>query len=215
MLVTATAADTFNYGDWPIAGLPGALQSVPKFPLNVSATRDLLNWTNTFPSEATPLLNGGILAVDTTINLSSGAGVQLPLENFEVSIDDEIIFVFNRSGDVLQNCVRGAESTTPALHNNGATVQLLITALSHNQLVAEVIELEQYLAAIPLEIVIPATTRGDFQLAHGLSRTPRRAVVVMDSDGLIRLQNPVRFDSTYVYLSASTDGLTGYVEVWP
>ncbi len=139
----------------------------------------------------------------------------MPLDNFEVSIDDEIIFAASRTGDALNGCIRGVENSTDEPHLAGANVQLLITALSHNQIAAEVIELEQYLAAVPIEYTIPATTRGAFQIVHGLSRAPRRAMVVMDSDGLIRLQNPVRFDATYIYLSASADGLTGFVEVWP
>ncbi len=214
-LVTRSATDSFSYGDVAIGGLPGPLQAVPKFPLSPSSTRDLLSWSNVYPSSAAPTLLSNIADSDTTINLGVGTGAILPTDNFEVSIDDEIIFVAARAGDVLSGCVRGVESSTNEPHLAGSTVQLLITALSHNQLVAEIVELEQYLASVPIEFVIPSTTRGDFQIAHGLSRVPRRAIPVSDSAGLIRLQNPVRFDATYIYLNASDDGLTGFVEVWP
>lgn len=143
--VTVGAEDTLVMADVAFGGNSGALQVPPKFPLAIAATKDLLNWSNTFPTEPIPTLAVDIGLTDTTINLTSGNGAQLPTENFEVSIDAEIIFVNQRGGDALLNCVRGVEGSVVALHFTGANVQLLITALSHNQLVSEVIAIEQEL----------------------------------------------------------------------
>src|SRR6266704_1140632 len=216
-LVTVSATDTAVTADALIGGAPGMLQAVPKFPLSLAATEDLFNFANTFPSLTPATLNANISATVQTIVLAAGTGAQLPPDTFEVSIDDEIIFVLYRTGDTLYNCIRGAEQSTAATHGAGANVQQLITALSHNQVAAEIIELEQLIGArggnltqlaAPIELAIPSTVNGNFSLAHGLPRAPSRAIPVSDSDGVIRLQNPVRFDATYVYLNASTSGLT-------
>ena len=216
--VTVTAQDDFSFGDVALGGNPGTLQIPPKFPLSLAATRDLLNWANTFPSLTTPVLNATISSSASSIVLATDPGDQFPTDSFEVSIDDEIVFVATRSGATLNGCVRGAENTVPAIHLIGATVQLLITALSHNQVVAELLAIEQTLGVsaqhfTPVEIGF-TSTRGDFFVAHGLPQVPRRAgPVIMTSGGLVYFQT-IRFDAVNLYLTASDDGLTGYVQVW-
>lgn len=213
-LVTVTASDALSFGDFAAAGKFGQLKSVPQFPLSLVGTADLLDFANSFPSDGFTTLPAPILSTDATINVAAGTGQYLrATENFEVSIDDEIIFVKSRSGDVLSNCVRGAEGTTAAFHDTSSAVQLLITAKSHNQVAAELFNLEQYLSG-SFTVEVPSTTRGNFSLPHGLSRAPRKAAIQMTSDGLIYWQTP-RFDAVNLNLTASNDGLTAVVEVWP
>lgn len=217
-LVTVSASDSMGFGEVAFGGFPGTLQAAPKFPLAIAATRDLLSWANVFPTDSIPMLNAPVTAAAQTIVLAADPGGQFPLDNFEVSIDSEIVFVQQRAAATLSGCIRGAENTAPASHATNASVQLLITALSHNQTVAELVALEQLLGAnlqhvTPVEIAF-TSTRGNFSVAHGLAQVPRRAgPVVMTSGGLVYFQTP-RFDGTDLFLTASDDNLTGYVQVW-
>ena len=216
--VTVTALDAVSYGDVAFGGYPGTLQTAPKFPLGIAATRDLLSWANFFPSDVVPVLNASVTAASQTIVLAADPGAQFPEDNFEVSVDDEIIFVQQRAAATLSGLIRGAENTAPAPHAANATVQLLVTALAHNQTVAELVALEQMLGAnlqhvTPVEIAF-TSTRGDFSVAHGLPQLPRRVgPIIMTSGGLVYFQ-AARFDATDLLLTASDDNLTGYVQVW-
>lgn len=217
--VTVTAEDTFVFADAVIGGNPGALQVAPKFPLSLAATEDLLNFSNSFPSDVVPTLAADVTADDTTILLDTGAGDQFPLQTFEFSMDDEIIFVGVRSGDTLTECRRGADGSTPAIHFAGATAQLLITALSHNQLVSEVIEIEHLLGPrgshiFTTEINITSSAPGDFTVAHGLGITPRLVLLQPTSGGAIWFQPALRYDETNLYLTASDAGVTAIAEAW-
>jgi hypothetical protein len=120
-----------------------------KFPGAIAGPADLLLLANTTPSLAgsPPTLLAGITAAVTTITLTAGTGAQLPADSFEVSIDDEIIFVGSRSADTLNSCVRAKEGTTAASHSAAAVVLNNITALSHNQLAAELNAIETQLGA--------------------------------------------------------------------
>ena len=219
--VTVSASDNFSPGDIVISSQGGFLEEPVTFPLGLVSTVDLLNYTNTFPSSTTPTLQAGILPTDQSLTLVSGTGVVLPLTAFEVSIDDEIIFVTTRSGDTLNGLVRGAEGTTPFTHVIGSNVQLLITAKGHNKLVSEIISIENFLgkngsnvtSPTPTEVVLNPVSAGDFQVAHGIGKTPKYAVIQMTSNGLIRFQT-TRYDSTFLYLNASDVNLTGYAEVF-
>lgn len=216
--VTVAAADAVGFGDVVFGGYPGMLQTAPKFPLAIAATKDLLSWANFFPSDTVPMLNASVTAVSQTIVLAADPGNQFPADNFEVSIDDEIVFVQQRSAGTLSGCIRGAENTSAASHAVNATVQLLVTALAHNQTVAELVALEQLLGAnlqhvTPIEIPF-TSTRGDFSVAHGLGTVPRRAgPIIMTSGGLVYFQ-PARVSATDVFMVASDDNLTGFVQVW-
>jgi len=63
-------------------------------------------------------LNGGITATDTTITLTSAAG--LPATGF-LLIESETIQYGYISGNVLSNCFRGQNGTTAAAHLTGVT----------------------------------------------------------------------------------------------
>ncbi len=67
----------------------------------------------------TATLNGGISATDTTITLSSTAG--LASSGF-ITIDNETISYPNVSGNQLLNCARGQNNTSAASHLTGAAV---------------------------------------------------------------------------------------------
>ena len=64
-------------------------------------------------------LNGGITATDTTITLTSTAG--LPATGF-LLIENETIQYGYISGNVLNNCFRGQNGTTAAAHSTGVAV---------------------------------------------------------------------------------------------
>jgi hypothetical protein len=64
-------------------------------------------------------LNGGITATDTTITLTSTAG--LPATGF-LLVESETIQYGYISGNVLTNCFRGQNGTTAASHSTGAAV---------------------------------------------------------------------------------------------
>jgi hypothetical protein len=213
-LVTTTATDTLSAADFAMGGSSGLLQAVPVFPLSLAATQDLLDWANSFPSDSVTTLQSAILSGAATIQLTAGTGQYLrATENFEVSIDDEIIFVKSRSGDVLSGCIRGVESTAPAFHDIGSVAALLITAKAHNQLAAEIVAIEQYLAG-PKQVSVTSPNNGNFSVPHGLTRAPRRVSAVrMTSSGLIWFQT-ASFDAVNLNLAASDTGLTGVVEVW-
>jgi len=118
-----------------------------RFPGAIAGASDLLVQGNVVPSQAGnfPTLIASLAASATSFMVSSGYGQQLPADNFEVSIDDEIIFVALRSGDTLSSCVRGAEGTTASTHNAGAAVLANLTAKSHNQNASEIIAVETLL----------------------------------------------------------------------
>lgn len=219
-LVTVTATDTFSSGDVVVAGRPGLFQTAPIFPLGLVSISDLLAWANSFPSDITPTLASGSGATDLTISVASGTGSQFPGDSFEVSIDDEIIFISTRSGDTLNVGLRGAENSTPAVHSSGSNVQLLVTALSHNQVAAELVEIEQLIGpkgqhVFPAEIALAPGAGGNFTVAHGLGVIPRYVLLQLTSGGAIWFQSPTRYDATNLYLVASDAGVTGFAEVWP
>jgi hypothetical protein len=58
-----------------------------------------------------------------------------------------------------------------------------------------------------LTIDIPATSAGNFSVAHGMAATPKLALIQMTSAGKIWFQ-PARYDAVNVYLTASDAGLT-------
>jgi hypothetical protein len=79
-------------------------------------------------NNATGLLLASITSSQGTATLDSGQGANFPAAGpFHISIDDEIIRVDSRTGDVL-TITRGQESTTPAAHNAASAVELRVTA---------------------------------------------------------------------------------------
>lgn len=132
-----------------------------KFPSALATEADMTIWKNWTPSNATPVSvgSGGLTSSATTHTLATGTGTNLPTDNFMISIEDEIIFVGTRSGDALSGMVRAAEGTTAAAHSAGVSVFHRVTALAHNQLVAEVTAIESQLGT-NLSNVVKATQLG-------------------------------------------------------
>lgn len=218
--VTVTATDSTPAGDFLVGSKFGSLQQPGRFPLSLVAPSDLLNFSNNFPSYVTPTLPNSILATDTTIAVTTGTGSQFPLNAFEVSVDDEIIFVTSRSGDNLTGCIRGAEGSTAAAHTHKSNVQLLITALSHNQIVAEVVNIENFLgtggqnvSSSAKELHVTNSSSGNFTVAHGLGVVPKTAYIQMITNGSVYFQT-TRYDATNVYLTASGVGQECYIQVY-
>lgn len=124
-----------------------ALIETAKFPATLVTEADLQNHKNLTPSATVPTLSASITNTATSIVLAAGTGSSLPLDNFTVSIDDEIMFVNSRSTDTLTVGQRGYEGTTTAAHNAGAQVWPRITAKAHNQMVSEMVALQAALGA--------------------------------------------------------------------
>ena len=71
------------------------------------------------PTTANTTLNGGISSTDTTITLTSAAG--LPIAGF-ITIGTEVIAYQNIVGNQIVNAWRGQNGTTAAAHSTGAGV---------------------------------------------------------------------------------------------
>ncbi|GAH06835.1 unnamed protein product [marine sediment metagenome] len=72
-------------------------------------------------SDAPTTIASEITASVTSISVKAGEGVKLPLADFHIEIDNEIIKCTSRATDVL-TVVRGQRSTTGAAHSSGASV---------------------------------------------------------------------------------------------
>ncbi len=78
-------------------------------------------------NRASSTLASGILAADLSLTVATGDGALFPATNFNVTINDEILFCSSRTGDVL-TVVRAQEGTTAADALTGDAVELRITA---------------------------------------------------------------------------------------
>jgi len=75
-------------------------------------------------------LAAGISDAATSFTVPAGEGARFPSTTFWVTIDDEIIAISSRTGDIFTVYTggRGAQSTVAAAHAAGAAVKLHITA---------------------------------------------------------------------------------------
>jgi hypothetical protein len=71
-------------------------------------------------------LSSGCGTSDSTINLTSTTGYP-GTGNFRIRVDNELMMVTNVSG-LTWSVTRGIESTTAAIHSNGAVVNAVLTA---------------------------------------------------------------------------------------
>ena len=91
-------------------------------PNKIQQARPIQIWIQRFDGQNSPTgltLNGAITATSTEITLSSVIG--LPATGF-IKIDNEIINYGYISGNVLNNCFRGQQSTTAASHTTTTAV---------------------------------------------------------------------------------------------
>lgn len=93
-------------------------------------------------NNANSKLAADITAIATSLTVQSGEGARFPSTYpFNISIDNEIIKVTNRSTDTM-TVTRAQESTSAASHKAGANVQLNITAKAISDLNTAVNALE-------------------------------------------------------------------------
>ena len=78
-------------------------------------------------NRAESTLDGGINDAVTELAVAAGEGALFPASNFHITIDDEILLCSSRSTDTL-TVVREQEGTTGVAHDDGAAVELRITA---------------------------------------------------------------------------------------
>lgn len=84
-----------------------------------------------FANNADSTLDGAINSSTTTVTVIDGTA--FPAGGFRISIEDEILYVLTKSGNVM-TVVRGAEGTTGASHADTTPVTHLLTAGSIEQL---------------------------------------------------------------------------------
>lgn len=78
-------------------------------------------------NRAESTLASGISDSDLSLTVATGEGALFPTSNFNITIEDEILFCSSRSTDVL-TVVRAQEETIAAAHASGKAVELRITA---------------------------------------------------------------------------------------
>lgn len=65
----------------------------------------------------------------------------------------------------------------------------------------------------PHQLTIAPSVPGNFQIAHGLGKTPSAVTIEMTSGGQVWFQ-ATRYDATNIYFVASDGGLTGFAMAW-
>lgn len=92
--------------------------------------------TEQFANNAVTTLNGGILATDTSLTVTSATAFPL-LPQFRIIVDSEIMLVTGVAGNVF-TITRAMEGTIAAGHLSGATVSQILTAGALVQLKTDV-----------------------------------------------------------------------------
>lgn len=112
----------------------------PIFSAGVATDNDLMVAANRALSYLTYSIDG----VQTSFTIVDGTKFTAPCL---VQIDTEIIFVGVITGNVMQECVRGYNLTSPANHGQNANVKGYVLAYHHNQIAAEIKAIEAGLGA--------------------------------------------------------------------
>ncbi len=81
------------------------------------------------------LLDGAITDTDTSMTVLDGS--IFPDTPFAVTIEDEIIYVFAKSGNIFSSLLRGQEGTAAAAHAKGVSVENRMTAGMYNALATQ------------------------------------------------------------------------------
>lgn len=136
---------------------------------------------------AVGVLQTGLDADDTSVVLDTGEGALFgSVTPYHVVIDEEVLEVTTRTGDTL-TVVRGVESTTATTHNQGADVEMLITAEYVSRLNTAVVD-GLYLVSLSWGggdgVVRDAQTATYLKVA-AVSGTPVMRVTVAPGFGLI------------------------------
>lgn len=113
---------------------------------------------------------------------------------------------------------RGKNTKAPTYNNNGQTTSSGNTGINtsgNNTQPSDATTTTTTAGGYQIkEVAVTSTTRGNFTLAHSLGVTPAFAMVVNETNGIIRFQSGTRWDGTNLYLHASADGLTGHVVIF-
>jgi hypothetical protein len=70
------------------------------------------------------------------------------------------------------------------------------------------------MAPVSQQIAFTTSAPGNFTLAHGLGVVPGSVIIEMTSPGIVWFQTPIQYDSSNIYLEASSPGLTGFIIVF-
>ena len=81
------------------------------------------------------LLDGAITDTDTSMTVLDGS--IFPDAPFAVTIEDEIIYVVAKSGNIFSSLLRGQEGTAAAAHAKGVSVENRMTAGMYNALATQ------------------------------------------------------------------------------
>lgn len=103
--------------------------------------------TSKYTNLAVGTLDATIDSDDTSLTLTSGQGTKFPSAgDFDLKIDDEFLKATARSTDVF-TVVRGQEGTTPAEHDAGADVELVVTSATLNRIRGDIHQTGAFSAA--------------------------------------------------------------------
>ena len=106
-----------------------------RYPAELDTAQTLLEARNNTQSS----LNGAITSSATTLILADATN--FPSSGI-VSIQSEIVYYSDKSGNTLSGLLRGKEGTIAASHANGLLVRINITQAYHNNLRDSVIALQ-------------------------------------------------------------------------
>ena len=119
-VIRTNANSTSNQADLNITRI--SVSTYATIPNKLTQARPIQVWVQRLSGETNPTgstLNGNITASDTTITLSSIAGLAA---SGYIKIDNETIYYNYIDGNTLNNCFRAQNGTTAASHTSGTAV---------------------------------------------------------------------------------------------
>jgi len=119
-VIRTNANSTSNQADLNITRI--SVSTYATIPNKLTQARPIQVWVQRLSGETNPTgstLNGNITASDTTITLSSIAGLAA---SGYIKLDNETIYYNYIDGNTLNNCFRAQNGTTAASHTSGTAV---------------------------------------------------------------------------------------------
>ena len=119
-VIRTNANSTSNQADLNITRI--SVSTYATIPNKLTQARPIQVWVQRLSGETNPTgstLNGNITASDTTITLSSIAGLAA---SGYIKLDNETIYYNYIDGNTLNNCFRAQNGTTAASHTGGTAV---------------------------------------------------------------------------------------------
>ena len=162
-------------------------------------------------NRAVSTLDGGINDVVLEFTVAAGEGALFPsVFPFHVTIEDEILEVTNRVGDVF-TCTREAEGTTGAAHADGKTVSLNITAQAVSDLNTAVKAIEDAKGAANGYASLSAATKVTEQ---PVSITDHLEATPSDGETTKAPNSDWAYDHNAALLGADVHNNTTFAWVW-